>query len=65
MAPASRAKLGSFSPMILDLETGQELWNRPLWLRKATMVRHVAGGSLHGGEERPLCEAVKVKPGLC
>jgi hypothetical protein len=24
----------------------------------------VAGASLHGDTERPLCEAVKVKPGL-
>lgn len=31
-----------------------------------TEARHfMAGQSLHEGPERPLCEAVKVKPGLC
>jgi hypothetical protein len=33
-----------------------------LW--KATEARCVSGVSLHGGLERPLCEAVKVKTGL-
>lgn len=30
------------------------LWNLPLWFRKATEVRHVAGKFLHGNVERPL-----------
>lgn len=33
-------------------------------LRKAAEGRHVSGVSLHGGLERPLCEAMKFKPGL-
>lgn len=41
------------------------LWNLPLSLKKATEARPVSGVSLNGGlVERPLCEAVKLKPGL-
>ncbi|MGE9641895.1 hypothetical protein ACQP3J_33175, partial [Escherichia coli] len=39
-------------------------WNLPLWLKKAAEAMYVLGVSLHGGPERPLCEAVKVKSGL-
>lgn len=45
--------------------TGQkELWNLPLLLQKSTEARSLAGESLQGGPERPLCETVKVKTGL-
>lgn len=40
----------------------RRLWNLPLWLRQAAGARHVGGGSLHGGPEKPSCVAVKVKP---
>lgn len=40
------------------------LQNLPLWLRKAAEARFVAGEALHGGLERPLCEAMKGKSGL-
>ena len=36
----------------------------PLQLRKSNDAGNVSGVSLHGDLERPLCEAVKVKPGL-
>jgi hypothetical protein len=36
----------------------------PSVLRKASEARDMAGVSLRGGPERPLCEAVKLKPGL-
>ena len=39
-------------------ERREGLWN------KAAKARHVSEVSLHGVSERPLCEAVKVKPGL-
>lgn len=35
-----------------------------LQLRKAAEARHVSGVSLGGGQERPLYEVVKVKPGF-
>lgn len=55
--------LGSFSRAVLALESMREgLWNCPLQLRKATEARCVAGVPLQGGQERPLCEAVKVRP---
>lgn len=41
---------------------GKGLWNLPRWL---FVTRSVAGASLCSGLERPLCEAVKMKPGLC
>jgi len=34
-------------------------------VRKATEARYKSGKSLHGGPEKPLHGAVKVKPGLC
>lgn len=34
-------------------------------LRKAAEGRSVKGSSLHAGPDRTLCEAVKVKHGLC
>ena len=35
------------------------------FLKKVTEARHVSGVSLNGGlVERPLCKAVKLKPGL-
>ena len=36
----------------------------PPHLKKATEARHVSRVSLNGGLERPLCEAVNLKPGL-
>ena len=33
-------------------------------LKKAAEARHVSGLSLNGGLEKPLDEAVKLKPGL-
>jgi hypothetical protein len=45
-------------------DTRRGLWTLPLQLRKATEARHVLGVSLHGGPERPLCGAVKMKPEL-
>lgn len=33
--------------------------------KKATEAIHVLGVSLHRGSERPWCEGMKVKPGLC
>ena len=41
------------------------LWNLLLLLRKAVEARSVEGEVLDRGLERPLCEAVKMKPGLC
>lgn len=41
-----------------DLETLSPL------LRRATKVKYVAGETLHGSPQRPLPEAMKVKPGL-
>lgn len=40
------------------------LWNLPPWLRRTTETNHVAEESLQGGPEKPLREAVKVKPQL-
>lgn len=40
------------------------MWNLPPKSRKAAETKFVAGVSLHGGPERPLSEAVKVKPGF-
>lgn len=45
-------------------DTRKGLWNLLLWLGKGKKARHVSGVSLHGGLERPLCNAMKVKPGL-
>ena len=36
----------------------------PVQLRTVTEVRHVLRVTLNGGLERPLCETVKLKPGL-
>ena len=58
--PQQAAELGSFG--IKDRLKG--LQNLPLQLRKATKARCVSGVFLHGSPEKPLCEAVKVKPGL-
>jgi hypothetical protein len=33
-----------------------------VWLGKAAKIQCMAGEPLHGGLEKPLCEAVKVKP---
>lgn len=41
------------------------LGNFSLRLRKPTEDWHVADESLPGAWERPLCEALRVKPGLC
>jgi hypothetical protein len=41
------------------------MWNLPPRLRKVTEARCVAGVSLRGGPERPLCEAVKVSRDCC
>jgi len=38
------------------------LWNHPLRLRKPTETKCMVGVSLQGDPERPLCEALKVKP---
>ena len=38
--------------------------NLSLHLKKAAEARHVSGVSLNGGLERPLPEAMKMKPGL-
>lgn len=64
--PQRAAELSGFGHMVLALEskTEQRLWNLSPQLRKATEERHVVEMSLHGGQERPLGEAVKVKPGL-
>lgn len=40
------------------------LWSPLTPLKKASEARNVTGKSLHGGQERPLHEAMKVKPGL-
>lgn len=40
------------------------LWDLPPRLRRATEAKCVAEESLHRGPEGPLCESVKVKPGL-
>lgn len=40
------------------------LWDLPLQLKKAAEARHVTRESLNGGQERPLHEAVKVKPAM-
>lgn len=40
------------------------LWDLPPRLRRATEAKCVAEESLHSGPEGPLCESVKVKPGL-
>lgn len=40
------------------------LRNLPLQIRKITEAKHVSGKSTNGDLERPLCDAVKVKPGL-
>ena len=40
------------------------LWNLPRQLKKTTEVRNVSVVSLNGGLERPMCQAVKVKPEL-
>jgi hypothetical protein len=37
------------------------LWNLPLWLTKVAEARHECMVSLN--EEKPLCDAIKVKPG--
>ena len=56
--------------MVLTLESNTErkkkrtLRNFSLELRKVAEARCVAGGSLDGGLERSLCEAVKMNPGL-
>lgn len=47
---------------IKDIRKG--LWNFPLRLGKVAETRNVSGLSLHGGLERPFCEAGKVKPRL-
>lgn len=39
----------------------QELWNFYSLLREADEDRHVSGVSLHGGIERPLCDAVMLE----
>lgn len=62
------AELGSFSHGVLALESRTEetgYWNLPPQLREATEARVCVQvfNSLHGGLERPSCEAVKVKPG--
>lgn len=40
------------------------LWNLSPWLRRTTEINHVAKESLEEGPEKPLSEAMKVKPGL-
>ena len=51
-------QLQSCGPEFRVKERRKELCN------KATEARHVPGVSLNGGLERPLHEAVKLKPGL-
>lgn len=46
-------------------EGERRLWNLHSQLREAPEARHVAGEGLPGDPERPLNEAVKVKPELC
>lgn len=60
------AELSSFDHVVLAFESRiQERGSGiSLWLRRATEISYVSGVSLHGGPERPLCEAVKVKHGL-
>ena len=63
--PQQAAELASFSHMVLALESRiEEVVIESLWLRKASEARHMSGVACHGGPERPLCEAVKMKPGL-
>lgn len=43
----------------------KQVWNLTQCLKKAAEARHLSGGSLNGFlVERPLCESVKLKPGL-
>lgn len=44
---------------------GKGSWHFRLQLGEAAIGRRVSGKSLHGHLERPLWEALKVKPGLC
>lgn len=64
--PKKAEELGSFGHVFLAVESRIEERHGgiPLWLRKAAEARPVSGVSLQGGPERPLCEAVKVKPVL-
>ena len=43
---------------------GKGPWDFPLELGIVALGGHVSGKSLHGHLERPLCDAVTVKPGL-
>lgn len=47
-------------------DTRKGLWNLPSKLRRLLRLRPCQGCvSVHGGPERSLCEAVKVKPRWC
>lgn len=49
------------SGLTVKKDAAKGLWRE---LRKATEVRHMAGKSLHGGPEKLLFEATKLKPEL-
>lgn len=56
---------GGSSFRIMKDEGERGLWNLRSQLRKAPEARHVAGEGLLRDPERPLNEAVKVKPEFC
>lgn len=65
-APASRRWwwLGPCGSGFRVKDTRKGLLNLPPWLRKAAQSGLVPGVSLHRDTEKPLLEAVKLKPGL-
>lgn len=54
---------GDFDFRIRENTRGKGWWSLHPRLKEAAKARHVTGGSLSGGQERPLCEVVKL--GLC
>ena len=64
--PQQAAELGSFSHMVLALESRiqDRVMGSPPVTKKSCWDQACVRVSLHGGPERLLCEAVVVKPGL-